>query len=240
MSDLDAILSGTELTGEAVAEPEAVEVEEAEQSSAEPETEPEAAEDSTPEPKKEKEADASWQFEAYKDEKRKRQELEKKLQELQQPKAQKKAPDVFEDQEGFTSHIQNQINHNSLNMKANMSQFLAEREFGKDVVMEKLEAFRAMTAEDPNLQNRVFNAVSPYHEMIELVNKAEKLKQLDNVDQLEAKIRAEVEEKVRAEFEAKYSDKMLKRESVTPSLNSKTSAAGDDHQPDSLDKILGR
>jgi hypothetical protein len=208
------------------------------------EEETENAESKTEEPKQESTPDpgddekSNWQFEAYKDEKRKRQEYEQKLKELQEKKEPEKAPDVLEDQEAFTSHIQSYVDQTVMNTRANMSQFLAEREFGKDVVTEKLETFKSLLADDPSLQSRVLGSMSPYHEIVDIVNKAERLKQLDNVEDIEAKIRAEIEEKVRAEYEQKNSEKTAKRESVTPSLNTRASSSKDSQPDDSLEAIL--
>lgn len=240
MSDLDAILNGEEIEPtEAVETVE--EVEEPKGEEPEVETEPEAAEDkpeeSTPDPKKAE--DTSWQFEAYKDEKRKRQELERQIQELKQPKEPEKAPDVFENQEAYTDYIQSQIQQNSLAMRAEMSQFHAQREFGKDVVDQKLSQFREMVAKDPSLAAKVQSSSSPVYEAIDIVDKAEKLAQLENVDSIEAKIRQEVEDKIRAEYEHKYSTKAEKRSSVTPSLNNQASSQSAKVDDDSLSAILG-
>lgn len=261
MSDLDEILNDNESTGEdvqeeaqateepAVEEPQKEATEEAkaetevtEEPEKEPDKEAEQAKDSTPE--SENDEKSNWQFEAYKDEKRKRQglesendELKRKLKDLENPKEPEKVPDAVDDPEGYTNYIQNQVNQQTMNMKANMSEFMAVREFGQDVVTEKLDTFKTMLGEDPSLHARVANAVSPYHEMIDIVDKAERLKQLDNVEDMEAKIRAEVEEKVRAEYESKLTGQNAKRESVTPSLNTKASSATE-KPDDSLEAIL--
>ena len=172
MSDLEDILNGTEsseeVTEETTAETSETPTEEApkgEEPKAETEekveTKEEPKEDSTPESKKSE--DAAWQYEAYKDEKRKRQELERKLEEIQNPKEPVKAPDVFEDQEGFSNHIADMVSQSELKVKAEMSKFMADREFGADVVTQKLATFKEMVANDPNLSNRVLTAVSPVH-----------------------------------------------------------------------------
>lgn len=253
MSELEAILNDEP---EQPQEPEPVEsnaepVEEIEQEASTGDTEAstESASDadeegSTPEPKKPDDA-PNWQFEAYKDEKRKRQDLEskysdleKKLESIQNPKKEEEIPDVFEDQNTYTSYIKNQIDQTALSVRAEMSQFMAEREYGKDVVEQKLEAFREMAKTDQSLTNKVLASTSPVHEAIEIVNKAEKLKQLENIEDYESKVRAEIEEKVRKELEAKFSESQSKRSSVTPSLNTKASASQTE-AVDTLADILG-
>ena len=237
MGDLDNILNDSEeSTGEAETEQVNEVVEETvEENTEEPTEEPEVEakkEDSTPEPKEDEKT--HWQFEAYKDEKRKRQELERELNELKTPKEPVKVPDVLDDQDAYTSYIQNQVSQSTTNMKANMSQFMAERELGKDVVAQKLETFNSMLKADPSLQSKVLDSVSPYHEMVDIVDKAERLKQFENVDDIEAKIRADVE----AEYAAKYSDKEANRTSVTPSLNGRASSSSTKEPDDSLEALL--
>lgn len=248
MSDLDEILSGAEPphepTEEVTTEPEATEEVKDESEATTGDTtedsqEPSKEEDSTPEPKK-SDNEQSWQFEAYKDEKRKRQELERKLEEISNTKEPEKAPDVFDNQEGYTQYIQNQISQSQLAMKAEMSQFHAERELGKDVVSKKLESFREMVKENPTLQQQVLSSYSPIHEAIDIVNKAEKLQQLENVESMEAKIRQEIEAKIKAEMEEKYKAESQKQKSVTPSLNNTASAKSTDVESTLEDLLSGR
>lgn len=248
MSDLEAILNGdpAEEVTETEAQEEASEVTEqeepkVEEPKAEEQEEPkdgEKPDESTTDSKK---ADNThWQFEAYKDEKRKRQELEREIAALKAPaKEPEKAPDVFENQDAYTNYIQDQIQSNNLAMRAEMSQFHANREFGKDVVDQKLSTFREMIAKDPSLSQRVQSSSSPVYEAIDIVDKAERLAQLDNVDDWEAKKTAELEEKIRAEMEAKYAAQAEKRSSVTPSLNSKASSSNNRVEPQTLSDLLG-
>lgn len=248
MSELDEILSGTDdvteptedvQEEEVTEEPTGEEPTDEAETEEEPEEKPksEAKKDSTPEPKEDEESD--WRYQAYKDEKRKRQELENRLKELEQPKEQEKAPDVFDDQDGYTSYLTKQVHQQVSNVKADLSQYYAEREFGKEVVAEKLERFKQMAADDPRLSQQVLNSVSPYHEMVDIVTKAEKYEQLQDVDSMEAKLRSEIEEKVRKELKEKYEEKQQKRESVTPSLN-KQASSNKAESSDSLEDLLGR
>lgn len=239
MSDLDDILSGGEVAE--VAEPEQTteEVVEA-QPTGEPEPEKEEvkAEDSTPEPKKSEES--NWQFEAYKDEKSKRQalgqenqDLKRQLEELKNPK---KPPDVFEDQEGFVNDINSKISQSEIKMKAEMSKFMADREYGSDVVQQKLEQFREMVSKDPSLSQKVAQSPSPVHEAIDIVDKAAMLSEVGNVKDFKEKVRAEMETEIRAQIEAEIAEKT--KSSVTPSLNSMASSSGDKIPDDSLSAIL--
>jgi len=246
LDDLESILSGSEVeaTEEVTEEPTPEPTGEAEQTE-EPKEEPskQQEEDSTPEPKTQDEG--QWRYEAYKDEKRKRQSLEKELEELRQQMSGKeesqKAPDVLDDQEAYTNYINSSIQQATFTNRTEMSKFHADREFGADVVMQKLDDFKELVAKDNTLNNEVLNSPSPYYTMIEIVDKAQKFEELQNVDQLEAKIRAEIEEKVRKEIESEVNEKKSKRESVTPSLNSSASVKGSpEGDANDLKSILGR
>lgn len=232
---LDDVLNGEEVVEEVVEEVTTEEPTETE--TTEEETEPAAEEPSSTAERKTEEKD--WTFTAYQDEKRKRQELERKLEELQKPK--EKAPDVFDDPEGYQTYQQTQIDSKITNVKAEMSQFMAQREFGKERVESAFAKFSEMVKEQPELYTKAIKAVSPYHEIVEIVEKAEKFEKMQNVDEFEAQMRAKIEQQIRAEFEQKYASQSAKK-SVTPSLNSQKSAAGYSQEPSSqsLTELLGR
>lgn len=250
MQSLDDVFNGNEVevteeaaetteeaTSEVAEEPEVAE--EAETETEEPTGEKET-EDSTPEPKKQDQDD--WKFAAYQDEKRKRQELEKQLEELKKTEQPENKPDLFEDPDGYQQYQQTQVDSKITNVKAQMSEFMAAREFGKERVESAFNKFSEMVQENPALYQKAINAVSPYHEIVEIVEKAEKFEKMQNVEQYEAQLRAEIEQKVRAELEAEVQAKSAKK-SVTPSLNSQTSADGHSNAAVSdlsLNELFGR
>ena len=245
MSDLDAILSGetieaTETVTETVTETETEAVEAKGEAETESKEEVKATDGETPAPKEESKSD--WQYQAYKDEKSKRQEVEKKLKEFEDASkaVPVQAPDVFKDQDAYTDHLANQTMAAVGNVKTELSQFHAEREFGQDVVSQKLVTFTQMMEADPGLGNRVNNSPSPYYEMMDIVDKAERLKQFDNVDAMEEKMRVEIEAKVRKEIAEEGGQKQST--SSTPSLNSQRSAEGGNNSAGelTLGEILGR
>ena len=253
MDDLEAVLKGD--ASDEVEEVESVEeTESTDEQEEEPTGEEQAkAETKEPEPEKEESTPDSenadkgqWQYEAYKDEKRKRQELETELKELrkqveQKQKEPEKAPDVFEDQDAYTAHVASLVDQSVFNTRTEMSKFMADREYGADVVMQKLEQFKAMAADNPKFTEDILKSPSPYHAMIDIVDKAAKAEELKNVDALEAKVRAEIEEKIRKEIEDKYKAKQSKRDSVTPSLNNSASVKGaPEGDAQDLKSILGR
>lgn len=242
---LDDVLNGAE-PGTVEAEIADVEVKE-EPEQVEPKGEPEREE--TPEkepaavekPATENEEDEPWTKKAYLDEKRKRQERERELEELRAQKEPEKVPDIFEDQNQYTDYVKNSINSAVSNTKAEMSEYYARREFGSDVVDEKFEKFKAMAEENPQLKVEVAQSISPWHTMVERVEAAEKLEQMKDLPAYEAKVRAEIEAKVRAELEGKQQAESDKLASLTPSLAGKR-ASGSSKDPieQSLEEILGR
>lgn len=226
---LDDVLNGVE--------PEVVE----ETSTPEPEETPQDTkgeeEPKAEEPPSSEDTKEPWTKTAYLDEKRKRQALERQLEESK--KEQPKAPDIFESQDQYTQYIQNEVSFAVNNTKASMSEYFARREHAD--LDEKFEKFQAMVEDNPELKVQVSQAASPWHEMYDIVVKAEKFDKLQDVDKYEAEIRAGIEKKVREELEAKYKGESQKLDSITPSLAGKRSA-GDSKDPinQSLEDILGR
>lgn len=161
-------------------------------------------------------------------ERTKRQALEKQVKEFEANKAATPAPDIFENQEGYTKHITEQMNNAMFNERANMSEFYARREHTD--LDSKVEAYQALLADNPNLQGQVQNAVSPYHEIVDIVDKHERLAKMENVDQWEADKTAELEAKIRAELEAKYKGdseaSQKKRDAIPTSLVGESSLGG--------------
>lgn len=241
---LDEILSGEDTAEQVEAEP----VTETTANTEDEATEEPQQEEATADKKEESTADSietdeekDWKFAALKDERRKRQELERELEALKAPKEEAKAPDVLDDPEGYQAFQSEQFDQKVDNVKAEISQFYAEKELGKEKVAAAFETFSAMVKDNPALYEQAVSSVSPYHEIVEIVNKAEKFEQIQDVDKYEAKIRAEIESKIRAELEEKYSKQSQNTANVTPSLNSQRSADGGNISNDlSLENILGR
>lgn len=195
------------------------------------------AEEKDTKPVSENEDKEPWTKTAYLDEKRKRQELERKLQEREKPKA----PDIFEDQDQYTGFVEEKINNAVGNTRAEMSEFFARREYGADVVESKFEKFQEMVDANPELRMEVAKSASPWHAMVEKVNAAEKMEKLKDIDKYEAEVRADIEAKVRAELEAEHKKESDKLEGLTPSLAGKRSVGDKDPVGDvSLEDILGR
>ena len=188
----EAITETTEVAEEAPAvKPETVEKEEEPEATTAPEV-PEAEPQHVP-------------LQALKAEREKRQAAERQIAEFNANKEKTPAPDVFEDQKAYTEHMQTEFNQAMFNERANLSEFYARREFVD--LDDKLETFQALKATNPALTAQVQNAASPYHEIVDIVAKHEKMEKMQNIDEFEASTRAEIEAKVRAELEAEFKGK---------------------------------
>ena len=96
----------------------------------------------------------------------------------------------------------------------------------KETVAGKMESFKTIVAEHPHYRDLINNSDDPYFEMIELVDKHEKLSQFENIEDFEKKIRAEERAKVLAEKEAAEKDKDALKRSVPESLAGDNSKGG--------------
>lgn len=207
--NLDDILNGTEPTPEPV-----------EPAIAEPAPEPEAQPEGPargPDGKfvskgdKEDAPPASGEFDgkATIGERRRRQEaeqriaqLEAQLQQLSNPPA--PPPDMFENPEGWQSHFGGQIassavNQASMNATLNTSEMLARDKFDDFDDMKAL--FLDLAKENPTLVQQALNDGHPWRKAYQLAKNHEKMTSLGAVDvtDLEAKIRAEIEAKIATE-----------------------------------------
>ncbi|HEY7823643.1 MAG TPA: hypothetical protein VIG24_12450 [Acidimicrobiia bacterium] len=177
-------------------------------------------------------------------ERKKRQEAERRLKEYEERfnKAEpQKVPDVFEDQEGFTRYIQDQVSQATWQARVDTTQeLMRERHEDYDA---KEAKFLEMATENPALlQDPAFQR-NPAKYAYEVVTKAEKFEQMQNVDQYEAKLRAELETKLRKELEAEYGEKAAgkaqKREAIMPTLTNSGSPGGEvDEGDESLGSLL--
>ena len=168
---------GNMLFGDLQGEPEAVE-QAPEQPQAQPDPSP------APEPVLEPEPVIEQQPEEPKgahlvplavllDEREKRKDYERKLREFEEREARAKAaatpqniPDPYEDPQGYQSYVQNQVDQQAFNLRAEMSGQFAEQKFGKETVEAAIAWATSQTA-DPFLGQRVQQSRSPVEFVVE-------------------------------------------------------------------------
>lgn len=222
MSELDAMLEGDVVDDEATVETDEVEeVEESTEEESATTAQPESDETTTdPEAK-----NLDWAKVAYLDEKRKRQELEKRLEALEAGGTQQERPkgkDLFEDPEGRLQDLK-------LEVKADISREMM-MELKPDY-KEKEDVFLALAKEDPTLVVKLRQAQNPAKFAYETAVKHKALEEIGDPTQYR--------EKIKAEILAELSKTQPKKK---PSLANTTSVGGGiaSTGESSLADILGR
>jgi len=228
MSDLDAIINGT---NEAV---EAVEV--APQVEEEVIAEPVVDEPQVEEPKAEAAAKEPEMvpLSALLEMRRELQDVKSRLPKAEQPKA----PDVFDDPEGYQGYVGKQIEQRAVSQKLESSKFHAEREFGADVVSEAYAYFEA----HPEQSQALLGHPSPFHAAVEVYNSQKVAQEIGNDP---AAYAAKVKASVRAEIEAEMVAKQARDNAgkFAPSMANVTGTGGGPKTswagPTSLDSLIG-
>lgn len=161
-----------------------------------------------------------------KDERQKRQNAVKENEalkaELEQLKSQlnkgedKSAPDVFEDQEAFSSHLEEKVTANARDQIMNVQRDMM-MEFKPDYEEKEL-AFFEIAKENPAMLAQAKSSPNPAKFAYEQGSKYLQYKELQDVDALKGKMRAELEQEIRAELEGKLKAKEDKSENLSPSL----------------------
>ena len=226
MSELDAFLEGEVIEDNATVE--ADEVEETQEVSEET---TEAESSTTEQPESDETAtdpevkNLDWAKVAYMDEKRKRQELERRLEALEAGGTQQERPkgkDLFEDPEGRLQDLK-------LEVKADISREMM-MELKPDY-KEKEDVFLALAKEDPTLVVKLRQAQNPAKFAYETAVKHKALEEIGDPTQYR--------EKIKAEILAELSKTQPKKK---PSLANTTSVGGGiaSTGESSLADILGR
>ena len=166
------------------------------------------------------------------DEREKRQAAQRELDQLRKQlseQAPKQAiPDPLDDGEAYAGHINQVVEGKLAQSRIAMSQeFMRMTHEDYDTAEAK---FIQMAQENPALIGQMQAATLPAKFVYDTAKKAEKLEKLENVDEYEAKTRAELEAKIREELEAKYKTKLdadaAKAASLTPSLANQRAQGG--------------
>ncbi|MCA0846113.1 hypothetical protein [Salipiger thiooxidans] len=150
---------------------------------------------------------------ALREERRKRQEMERAFTNREEPQ---KAPDVFEDPAGYQRHMESNFTRSMMQQKLETSRFLAEREFGANVVQEAFEYFN----EHPEQSQALLKSPSPFHEAVSIYQQQKVAREVGNDPKAyKEKLRAEI----LAELEAEKTAKQIKS---APSMANETSIGG--------------
>ena len=154
-------------------------------------------------------------------ERSKRQAVEAELAELKKtPPA--PVPDVLENQSEFVNHLKTDMTQQFNSKLEQQSEFFARREFGDEALDNDLKVFEEIVTTE--MYNEVVNSPSPYHAIHEKVEKYQKTKEMENIDEWQAKKEAEIRAKVEAEIKEKTEKEIQEKENLRNAIP--TSLAG--------------
>lgn len=171
-------------------------------------------------------------FKQAKDERRKRQKLAERVEQLEAELAGKGEesirPDVFEDQEGYTESLRNdfqtELQKQRLDIQREMMmEFKTDYLDVENAVIEEMQVNPVLKAELQKADN-IAKAVYEYGKKLEQFNEA---KGFDK-EAYEAKLKAEIEEKVRKEYEEKAASESAASDNLSPSLANARGNSGKD------------
>lgn len=231
--DLDDVLNGTSNSAN----------DKAEETPAEPDPEPEPAAPVV-EAKGEDDAPPASQQEqmvpltAVQAERKKRQEVERELEELRRSQRPQNAIDPLEDPQGFSEQVQRQVALVRFELQEE-----AMRERHEDYE-EMQDEFIELAKQNPTLQVELAKASNAPRFAYETAKKARELKKLENVEDYKSELRKQVEAQIRAEMAAEAAKTAGKRAKLAeaaelPSLATIGSGGSDaDVEPD-VTSILG-
>ncbi len=202
-----------------------------------PKAEPkeEAKEPEKPETTSEEETEKQeWTFEAVKNLRREKQELREQLEQFKAEKekpSEEPLPDIFENQDDFVKSLESKI-------KGETRQQIIQTQ--RDMMMEfksdyedKEKAFFEIGQDNPALIAQANASSNPAKFAYEQGEKYLKYKEMQDVDSLEAKIRAELEQKIRSELESKQKEVSEKADNLSPSLaNARGTVEKEDTPPE--------
>jgi len=164
-------------------------------------------------------------------ERRKRQELEQQLAE-----SKKKKPDFWEDPEARLADTENRFQQQLVMQKLDISEAFAREKYSD--FDEKLEVFAAMTQENPALYQQMIQQVNPADFAYKAATNQQKLKEMGNPLEYEAKLEA----RLRAKWEAERAEENKKRADLPGSIATTAGVGGSTAAtwsgPTTLDDLL--
>lgn len=186
MSELDALTEDPELD-------EAPEVENTDEATPEPEQVEETAE-----PTAAPEAPQTIPLAALQDERRKRQELEAELNEIRARQTQPERPDLFVDPDAALDMVRNEARQHADQRWIQACRAMAQAQHAD--YGDKESIFMDLAKDNPTLAQEMLKADNPALFAYQTAEKHEKFQRMQNVDDYEKHVRAEIEAKVRAEM----------------------------------------
>jgi hypothetical protein len=182
---------------------------------------------------------------AAEEERRKRQDLERRLAELEKPKpAQEDKKTFWDDPEGhlksFETSLEQKLTQREMNVKLATAEAIARTKYKDfdDNVQEFAQALQAT----PGLRESWLAAPDPAEFAYRFGERTRMIREAGSLDSLREKIEKETRAKLEAEYKAKQKELEAQREALTPSLSDVRGAAKREQPvytgPTPLDDIL--
>jgi hypothetical protein len=173
------------------------------------------------------------------EERRKRQELERKLQELQQQPPQGEAKTFWDDPENALQSVLGQVSKAVTTTKMDTAEMIARSRYQD--FDQKIDIFADILQNTPGLREQWMSAPDPAEFAYRTGDNFLKLQQAGNIDNMKANLEKEIRIKIEAEMKAKQEAEKAQRDAIPGSLSNVQSAPSPKAVwggPPSLDNIL--
>jgi hypothetical protein len=192
-------------------------------------------------------------YEALREERRKRQELEDRLKAFEQrmqgqSQQGEEKPDWWDDPEKAASTLQQQFQEQLINERFNMSETLARQQFGSEVVDQDIETFKELVENRPHLAQELRNSSHPYQFVHDTVQREQIAQKAQNPEELlkewlsDPKYAETAKQMLGMSQQQPVKQQKSQKASPPPSLANETSAMGRSSEGPptnpSLDSIL--
>lgn len=196
---------------------------------AKPEAKPEVKPEPKPEPKQEFSDKERALLQAAQEERRKRQEIERRLAELEKGKPKEEEKKTFwDDPEGHLRNHEQRIAQREVQIRLSTSETIARsRHQDFDAVIAEFEPILQNT---PGLHAQWIASQDPAEFAYRVCKHTKEVREAGSIDDLRAKIEKETRVKMEAEYKKKQEDLEKQRAELTPSL-SEVRGASAQHKP---------
>lgn len=151
-------------------------------------------------------------LQALQDERRKRQELEQKLAQQQQPEK----PGFWEKPEEYLETVRNEARLEGIRSKLDITEDFARSKY-KDYD-EQLVVFQGLVQQNPNLFHQMLQARNPAEFAYSVAKNHATVQQAGSLEEMRTKMEAEIRAKVEAEYKAKADAEVRKRDAIPETL----------------------
>lgn len=178
-------------------------------------------------------------YTAMSEERRKRQEIERKFNELQQAQPPQEPKAFWDDPEAALQTFKHEVDRVVTTTRMDTAEQIARSKYND--FDDKINVFAEVLQSTPGLREHWMQAPDPAEFAYRTGKNYMELQQAGNIDSLRAKIESEVRAKVEAEMRAKDEARKAELAAIPPSLSNAQSAPGNKAVwggPPSLDDIL--